>query len=132
MNDATVKQYRTIISQYWKFFQEALLSDFGTDAMWSKAVKQTGELQKIHKCRLSERMTYVVLDEMDKIQKRKENPDLKIYYNVFLDCGNAIGRANDWDAFCDFIKGRFARYDGMRFAETMFDLFQREAAENMT
>jgi hypothetical protein len=129
MTEEKVKNYKKIISQYWKFFNESISNDFGTDAMWSKAVNDSGELQRSHGCEISKRIAYILLDEMNRLQKSKEDPDIKIYYNVFLDCGNSLSQSNDWNAFNDYLRFRYKKYNGMRFAEKMFDVFQTEIAK---
>ena len=129
MTEEKIKNYKKIISQYWKFFNRCLSDDFGTDAMWSKAVNDSGDLQRSHGFEISKRIAYIILDEMDRLQKSKEDPNIKVYYNVFLDCGNSLSQSNDWNTFNDYLKFRYKKYNGMLFAERMFDAFQIEIAK---
>ena len=130
MTDEKIKIYQKIILQFWKIFYDCMSNNFGTDAMWTKAINSTGELQRSQGWNVLTRdITIFILDEMNRLQKSKEDPDIKIYYNVFLDCGNSLSQSNDWNAFNDYLRFRYKKYNGMRFAEKMFDVFQTEIAK---
>lgn len=132
MNEEKVKYFKIIISKFWKLFNECIKNDFGSDAMWSKAVTDSDNIRELYPCEFSDRMEYIILNEMTKIQKGKEEPDIKIYYNGFLDIGNALKEANNWDSFNVYLHNRYTKYNGMRFAENMFDLIQEEVAKYIT
>lgn len=140
MTDEKIKIYQKIILKFWKIFYDCMSNDFGTDAMWTKAINSTGELQRSQGWNVLTRdITIFILDEMDKIQKSGKNPDMKAYYNTFIECGNSFSKSSDWDAFDDFFRSHLKKYKDKEcddetykclvFTEKMFDIFQKEIAK---
>lgn len=131
ITDETINEYRKIISQYWKVFERAFVDDFGSDAMWAEVIEKVNRLAKEYSCDLSQKIAYAVLDEMNRTQKQNGTLDKKVIYNVFLDCGNSLREANNWDRYNNLLHTMYPKYKGMRFAEQMFDIFQNEVARSV-
>ena len=127
MTDEKIKTYQKIILQFWKIFYDCMSNDFGTDTMWTKAIDSTGELQRSQGWSdLTRDITISILDEMDAIQKSGKNPDMKAYYNTFIECGNYFRShyKKYKDKECDD-----GTYKCLVFTENMFDIFQKEIAK---
>ena len=127
MTENEIKTYQRIVTDYWNLMKK-LIPKTKDDAFWSETVDELGKLQAQHKHRFSAALNYCVLDELDKVSKLNDMSDVKIYYNVMVDCGSAMKYADDFKAFTKELKSRFGKYNGNRFAMALFDKAQEESA----
>lgn len=131
MTEQEIKTYQSIIGDYWKLIKKYMTAP-KTDAFWTEVVSETGKLIEKHKHRFSISLCYCVLEEFDYVAKLNDMSDTKIYYNVLLDCGNSIKFADSYMPFCNVLKGKLGKYDGNRFATSVFDMMQGEIARVIT
>ena len=121
-----------VINDVWKWFHKFHDRDKTDDSYWEDVVHESEEIMKKNKS--SRYVRIVLLAWMNELSSIKDwglrKADIKIYYNVFLDCSRLVKAApNGFDSCNQLAKDLYGKYNKLEVATNMIDATLEEVAK---